>query len=203
MKNKLRLSALKQLAQEKGITILDEELLKEEFSSYEIRVSIRSIVRWVLLSIDLDNFSMLGDTLVIHEAYDIKDNYVEIRQLLRTFPYTVFYDNRDFYISKEIIEDLILDDGYGKRRRDYLKSVTHINKYMFGQELHNCEEYFRKQIIKDNFNLLDDYLTLEFKMEGYEASELENIAQFLITYNAVIIHKEDSAFIHLHASIAK
>lgn len=148
-------------------------------------------------------FSMLGDTLVIHEAYDIKDKYVEIRQLLRTFPYTVFYDNRDFYISKEIIEDLILDKDYGRRRREYLKSVTHTNKYMFGYELHNCEEYFRKQIIKDNFNLLDDYLTLEFKMEGYEASELENIAQFLIIYNAVIIHKEDGTFIHLHASIAK
>lgn len=146
---------------------------------------------------------MLGDTLVIHEAYDIKDKYVEIRQLLKTFPYTVFYDNRDFYISKEVIEDSILDEDYGKRRREYLKSVTHINKYMFGQELHNCEEYFRKQIIKDNFSLLDDYLTLEFKMEGYEASELENIAQFLITYNAAIIHKEDGTFIHLHASIAK
>ena len=203
MKNKLRLSALKQLAQEKGITILDEEFLKEELSTYKIRVSIRSVVRWILLSIALDNFSMLGDMLVIHEAYDIKDKYVEIRQLLRTFPYTVFYDNRDFYISKEVIEDSILDEDYGKRRREYLKSVTHINKYMFGQELHNCEEYFRKQIIKDNFDLLDDYLTLEFKMEGYEASELENIAQFLVTYNAVIIHKEDGTFIHLHASIAK
>ena len=203
MKNKLRLSALKQLAEEKGITILDEELLKEELSSYKIRVSIRSIVRWVLLSIALDNFSMLGDTLVIHEAYDIKDKYVEIRQLLRTFPYTVFYDNRDFYISKEIVEDLILNEDYGKKRRDYLKSVTHINKYMFGQELHNCEEYFRKQIIKNNFKLLDDYLTLEFKMEGYDTSGLENIAQFLITYNAVIIHRENDTFIHLHASIAK
>lgn len=203
MKNKLRLSALKQLAQEKGIAIIDEEVLNRELSNYEIRVSVRDIARWVLLSIASDNFSMLGDTLVIHEAYDIKDKYVEIRQLLRTFPYIVFYDNRDFYISKEIIEDLILDEDYGKRRREYLKSVTHINKYMFGQELHNCEEYFRKQIIKDNFNLLDDYLTLEFKMEGYEASELENIAQFLITYNAAIIHKEDGTFIHLHASIAK
>lgn len=203
MKNKLCLSALKQLAQEKGIAIIDEEVLNKELSNYEIRVSVRNIARWVLLSIASDNFSMLGDTLVIHEAYDIKDKYVEIRQLLRTFPYIVFYDNRDFYISKEIIEDLILDEDYGKRRREYLKSVTHINKYMFGQELHNCEEYFRKQIIKDNFNLLDDYLTLEFKMEGYEASELENIAQFLITYNAVIIHKEDGTFIHLHASIAK
>lgn len=203
MKNKLRLSALKQLAQEKGIAIIDEEVLNKELSNYEIRVSVRDIARWVLLSIASDNFSMLGDTLVIHEAYDIKDKYVEIRQLLRTFPYIVFYDNRDFYISKEIIEDLILDEDYGKRRREYLKSVTHINKYMFGQELHNCEEYFRKQIIKDNFDLLDDYLTLEFKMEGYEASELENIAQFLITYNAVIIRKEDGTFIHLHASIAK
>lgn len=203
MKNKLRLSALKQLAQEKGIAIIDEEVLNRELSNYEIRVSVRDIARWVLLSIASDNFSMLGDTLVIHEAYDIKDKYVEIRQLLRTFPYIVFYDNRDFYISKEIIEDSILDKDYGKRRREYLKSVTHINKYMFGQELHNCEEYFRKQIIKDNFNLLDDYLTLEFKMEGYEASELENIAQFLITYNAAIIHKEDGTFIHLHASIAK
>lgn len=203
MKNKLRLSALKQLAQEKGIAIIDEEVLNKELSNYEIRVSVRDIARWVLLSIASDNFSMLGDTLVIHEAYDIKDKYVEIRQLLRTFPYTVLYDNRDFYISKEIIEDLILDEDYGRRRREYLKSVTHTNKYMFGQELHNCEEYFRKQIIKDNFNLLDDYLTLEFKMEGYEASELENIVQFLITYNAVIIHKEDGTFIHLHASIAK
>ena len=203
MKNKLRLSALKQLAQEKGIAIIDEEVLNKELSNYEIRVSVRDIARWVLLSIASDNFSMLGDTLVIHEAYDIKDKYVEIRQLLRTSPYTVFYDNRDFYISKEIIEDSILDGDYGKRRREYLKSITHINKYMFGQELHNCEEYFRKQIIKDNFNLLDDYLTLEFKMEGYEASELENIAQFLIAYNAVIIHKEDGTFIHLHASIAK
>lgn len=203
MKNKLRLSALKQLAQEKGIAIIDEEVLNKEFSNYEIRVSVRDIARWVLLSIASDNFSMLGDTLVIHEAYDIKDKYVEIRQLLRTFPYIVFYDNRDFYISKEIIEDLILDEDYGKRRRDYLKSITHVNKYMFEQELHNCEEYFRKQIIKDNFKLLDDYLTLEFKMEGYENSELENIAQFLITYNAVIIHKEDGTFIHLHASIAK
>lgn len=203
MKNKLRLSALKQLAQEEGIAIIDEEVLNRELSNYEIRVSVRDIARWVLLSIASDNFSMLGDTLVIHEAYDIKDKYVEIRQLLRTFPYTVFYDNRDFYISKEIIEDSILDEDYGKRRREYLKSITHINKYMFGQELHNCEEYFRKQIIKDNFNLLDDYLTLEFKMEGYEASELENIVQFLITYNAVIIHKEDNTFIHLHASIAK
>lgn len=203
MKNKLRLSALKQLAQEKGIAIIDEEVLNKELSNYEIRVSVRDIARWVLLSIASDNFSMLGDTLVIHEAYDIKDKYVEIRQLLRTFPYIVFYDNRDFYISKEIIEDSILNKDYGKRRREYLKSVTHINKYMFGQELHNCEEYFRKQIIKDNFNLLDDYLTLEFKMEGYEASELENIAQFLITYNAVIIHKEDGTFIHLHTSIAK
>lgn len=203
MKNKLRLSALKQLAQEKGIAIIDEEVLNRELSNYEIRVSVRNIARWVLLSIALDNFSMLGDTLVIHEAYDIKDKYVEIRQLLRTFLYTVFYDNRDFYISKEVIEDSILDEDYGKRRREYLKSVTHINKYMFGQELHNCEEYFRKQIIKDNFSLLDDYLTLEFKMEGYEASELENIVQFLITYNAVIIHKEDGTFIHLHASIAK
>lgn len=203
MKNKLRLSALKQLAQEKGIAIIDEEVLNRELSNYEIRVSVRDIARWVLLSIASDNFSMLGDTLVIHEAYDIKDKYVETRQLLRTFPYIVFYDNRDFYISKEIIEDLILDEDYGKRRREYLKSVTHINKYMFGQELHNCEEYFRKQIIKDNFNLLDDYLTLEFKMEGYEASELENISQFLITYNAAIIHKEDGTFIHLYASIAK
>ena len=203
MKNKLRLSALKQLAQEKGIAIIDEEVLNRELSNYEIRVSVRDIARWVLLSIASDNFSMLGDTLVIHEAYDIKDKYVEIRQLLRTFPYIVFYDNRDFYISKEIIEDLILDEDYGKRRREYLKSVTHINKYMFGQELHNCEEYFRKQIIKGNFTLLDDYLTLEFKMEGYESSELENIAQFLITYNAAIIHKEDGTFIHLHASIAK
>ena len=203
MKNKLRLSALKQLAQEKGIAIIDEEVLNKELSNYEIRVSVRDIARWVLLSIASDNFSMLGDTLVIHEAYDIKDKYVEIRQLLRTFPYTVFYGNRDFYISKEIVEDLILDKDYGKRRREYLKSVTNINKYMFGQELHNCEEYFRKQIIKDNFSLLDDYLTLEFKMEGYEASELENIAQFLITYNAAIIHKEDGTFIHLHASIAK
>lgn len=203
MKNKLRLSALKQLAQEKGIAIIDEEVLNRELSNYEIRVSVRDIARWVLLSIASDNFSMLGDTLVIHEAYDIKDKYVEIRQLLRTFPYIVFYDNRDFYISKEIIEDSILDKDYGKRRREYLKSVTNINKYMFGQELHNCEEYFRKQIIKDNFSLLDDYLTLEFKMEGYEASELENIVQFLITYNAVIIHKEDGTFIHLHASIAK
>lgn len=203
MKNKLRLSALKQLAQEKGIAIIDEEVLNRELSNYEIRVSVRDIARWVLLSIASDNFSMLGDTLVIHEAYDIKDKYVEIRQLLRTFPYIVFYDYRDFYISKEIIEDSILDKDYGKRRREYLKSVTNINKYMFGQELHNCEEYFRKQIIKDNFSLLDDYLTLEFKMEGYEASELENIVQFLITYNAVIIHKEDGTFIHLHASIAK
>lgn len=203
MKNKLHLSALKQLAQEKGIAIIDEEVLNKELSNYEIRVSVRDIARWVLLSIASDNFSMLGDTLVIHEAYDIKDKYVEIRQLLRTFSYTVFYDNRDFYISKEIIEDSILDGDYGKRRREYLKSITHINKYMFGQELHNCEEYFRKQIIKDNFNLLDDYLTLEFKMEGYEVSELENIAQFLVTYNAVIIHKEDGTFIHLHASIAK
>jgi hypothetical protein len=203
MKNKLRLSALKQLAQEKGIAIIDEEVLNRELSNYEIRVSVRDIARWVLLSIASDNFSMLGDTLVIHEAYDIKDKYVEIRQLLKTFPYIVFYDNRDFYISKEIIEDSILDKDYGKRRREYLKSVTHINKYMFGQELHNCEEYFRKQIIKDNFSLLDDYLTLEFKMEGYEASELENIAQFLITYNVAIIHKEDGTFIHLHASIAK
>lgn len=203
MKNKLRLSALKQLAQEKGTTILDEEILKEVLSNYKIRVSIRSIVRWILLSISLDNFSMLGDTVIIHEAYDIKDKYVEIRQLLRTFPYMVFYDNRDFYISKEIVEDMILDEDYGKRRREYLKSVTHVNKYMFGQELHNCEEYFRKQIIKDNFTLLDDYLTLEFKMEGYDASELENIAQYLITYNATIIHREDGTFIHLHASIAK
>lgn len=203
MKNKLRLSALKQLAQEKGIAIIDEEVLNRELSNYEIRVSVRDIARWVLLSIASDNFSMLGDTLVIHEAYDIKDKYVEIRQLLRTFHYTVFYDNRDFYISKDVIEDSILDEDYGKRRREYLKSVTHINKYMFGQELHNCEEYFRKQIIKDNFSLLDDYLTLEFKMDGYEASELENIAQFLITYNAAIIHKEDGTFIHLHASIAK
>ena len=203
MKNKLRLSALKQLAQEKGIAIIDEEVLNKELSNYEIRVSVRNIARWVLLSIASDNFSMLGDTLVIHEAYDIKDKYVEIRQLLRTFPYIVFYDNRDFYISKEIIEDLILDEDYGRRRREYLKSITHINKYMFGQELRNCEEYFRKQIIKDNFNLLDDYLTLEFKMDGYEALELENIAQFLITYNAAIIHKEDGTFIHLHASIAK
>ena len=203
MKNKLRLSALKQLAQEKGIAIIDEEVLNKELSNYEIRVSIRDIARWVLLSIASDNFSMLGDTLVIHEAYDIKDKYVGIRQLLRTFTYTVFYDNRDFYISKEIIEDLILDEDYGRRRREYLKSVTHTNKYMFGYELHNCEEYFRKQIVKDNFKLLDDYLTLEFSMEGYEASELENIAQFLITYNAAIIHKEDGTFIHLHASIAK
>lgn len=203
MKNKLRLSALKQLAHEKGIAIIDEEVLNRELSNYEIRVSVRDIARWVLLSIASDNFSMLGDTLVIHEAYDIKDKYVEIRQLLRTFPYIVFYDNRDFYISKEVIEDSILDEDYGKRRREYLKSVTHINKYMFGQELHNCEEYFRKQIIKGNFTLLDDYLTLEFKMEGYEASELENIAQFLITYNAVIIYREDGTFIHLHASIAK
>ena len=203
MKNKLRLSALKQLAQEKGTTILDEEILKEVLSNYKIRVSIRSIVRWILLSIALDNFSMLGDTVIIHEAYDIKDKYVEIRQLLRTFPYMVFFDNRDFYISKEVIEDFILDEDYGKRRREYLKSVTHVNKYMFGQELHNCEEYFRKQIVKDNFKLLDDYLTLEFKMEGYEASELENIAQYLITYNATIIHREDGTFIHLHASIAK
>lgn len=203
MKNKLRLSALKQLAQEKGIAIIDEEVLNKELSNYEIRVSVRDLARWVLLSIASDNFSMLGDILVIHEAYDIKDKYVEIRQLLRTFSYTVFYDNRDFYISKEVIEDSILNEDYGKRRREYLKSVTHINKYMFGQELHNCEEYFRKQIIKDNFNLLDDYLTLEFKMEGYEASELENIAQFLVTYNAVIIHKEDGTFIHLHTSIAK
>ena len=203
MKNKLRLSALKQLAQEKGIAIIDEEVLSRELSNYEIRVSVRDIARWVLLSIASDNFSMLGDTLVIHEAYDIKDKYVEIRQFLRTFPYIVFYDNRDFYISKEIIEDSILDKDYGKRRREYLKSVTNINKYMFGQELHNCEEYFRKQIINDNFSLLDDYLTLEFKMEGYEDSELENIVQFLITYNAVIIHKEDGTFIHLHASIAK
>lgn len=203
MKNKLRLSALKQLAQEKGIAIIDEEVLNKELSNYEIRVSVRNIARWVLLSIASDNFSMLGDTLVIHEAYDIKDKYVEIRQLLRTFPYIVFYDNRDFYISKEVIEDSILDEDYGKRRREYLKSVTHINKYMFGQELHNCEEYFRKQIIKDNFSLLDDYLTLQFKMEGYESSELENIAQFLITYDAVVMHREDDTFILLHASIAK
>lgn len=203
MKNKLRLSALKQLAQEKGIAIIDEKVLKEELSNFKIRVSVRDIVKWVLLSIALDNFSVLGDTIVIHEAYEIKDKYVEIRQLLKSFPYTVFYDNRDFYISKEIVEDLILNEDYRERRKEYLKSVTHVNKYMFGQELHNCEEYFRKQIIKDNFNLLDDYLTLEFKMEGYEASELENIVQFLITYNAVIIHKENGTFIYLHASIAK
>lgn len=203
MKNKLRLSALKQLAQEKGIMVLDEEFLKEELSKFKIRVSVRDIVKWVLLSIALDNFSMLGDTLVIHEAYNIKDKYVEIRQLLRTFPYTVFYDNRDFYISKEIIEDLVLNEDYRERRKEYLKSITHTNKYMFGQELHNCEEYFRKQIVKDNFELLDDYITLKFKMEGYEQSELENIAQFLITYDAVIIHREDDTFILLHTSIAK
>lgn len=203
MKNKLRLSALKQLAQEKGIMVLDENVLKEELSNFKIRVSIKDIVKWVLLSIALDNFSMLGDTLVIHEAYEIKDKYVEIRQLLRSFPYTVFYDNRDFYISKEIVEDLVLNKDYRERRKEYLKSITHINQYMFGQELHNCEEYFRKQIVKDNFELLDDYLTLQFKMEGYESSELENIAQFLITYDAVIVHREDDTFILMHASIAK
>lgn len=203
MKNKLRLSALKQLAQEKGIMVLDEEFLKEELSKFKIRVSVRDIVKWVLLSIALDNFSMLGDTLVIHEAYGIKDKYVEIRQLLRTFPYTVFYDNRDFYISKEIVEDLVFNEDYRERRKEYLKSITHTNQYMFGQELHNYEEYFRKQIVKDNFELLDDYITLKFKMEGYEQSELENIAQFLITYDAVVIHREDDTFILLHASIAK
>ena len=72
MKNKLRLSALKQLAQEKGIAIIDEEVLNKELSNYEIRVSVRDIARWVLLSIASDNFSMLGDILIIHEAYDIK-----------------------------------------------------------------------------------------------------------------------------------
>ena len=40
-------------------------------------------------------------------------------------------------------------------------------------------------------------------MEGYESSELENIAQFLITYDAVIMHREDDTFILMHASIAK
>jgi hypothetical protein len=203
MKNKLRLSALKQLAQEKGIMVLDEKVLKEELSNFKIRVSVRDIVRWILLSIALDNFSMLGDTLVIHEAYEIKDKYVEMRQLLRSFPYTVFYDNRDFYISKEIVEDSVLNEDYRERRKEYLKSITHTNQYMFGQELHNCEEYFRKQIVRDNFELLDDYLTLQFKMEGYETSELENIAQFLITYDAVVTHREDDTFILMHASIAK
>ena len=78
MKNKLRLSTIKQVIKELGLEKLTQEQLINEDKNQEMKirlgatkyskVNIRTFVRWVLLKIAIDEFSEFGSTVLLHKS---------------------------------------------------------------------------------------------------------------------------------------
>lgn len=213
MKNKLRLSAIKQVIKELGLEKLTQEQLINEVKNQEMKirlgatkyskVNIRTFVRWVLLKIAIDEFSEFGSTVSLHKSWNLAEYIPVIRLNLRSFPYEIMYDSGDLYVSKTIVTDEILSSEYYSKRFTYLQSLPNVSEYKYGEEIHNCEEFMRRQISSGNFLLSDDLCNILIQMCNYTESELENIVSFLVSYEAKRVKAGGVTYIQLNTLIAK
>lgn len=213
MKNKLRLSAIRQVVQEFGLKRLTQEQLANEIKNQGVKiqlgvtkyskVNIRTFVRWVLLKIAVDEFAELKDKIVLHNSWRLAKYIPVIRLNLKSFPYKVMYNKGDLYVSKSLVTDDILSSEYYFKRFTYLQSLSKESECKYDEELHNYEEFMRRQISFGNFFLSDDLCNILIQMNNYNESELDNIVNFLISYEAKKVEAGGTAYIQLNTLIAK
>ena len=106
-------------------------------------------------------------------------------------------------MSKTIVTDEILSSEYYSKRFTYLQSLPKVSEYKHGEEIHNCEEFMRRQISSGNFLLSDDLCSILIQMNNYNESELENIVSFLVSYEAKRVKAVGTTYIQLNTLIAK